>query len=105
MPGTSLAERVREELARIERDDLRTALSQWIAADKEFNRWFLLTTKRQLADEELMNLLDGYRETQEIVEDAWVSFDKHARDEASTAILLARVEESLERMRELMNVT
>jgi hypothetical protein len=101
--GTSLAERVREEIARIERDELRDALAQWVAADKEFNTWFLLTTKRQLDDDELLGLLDGYRETQEIVESAWDSFGKHAGDEASSAILLARIEESLERMRELMN--
>lgn len=103
MSQTSLAERVKEEIARIERKELRTALSQWIDADREFNSWFLLTTKRQLDDDELLGLLDGYRETQEIVAHAWDSFDEHAGDEASCAILLARVEESLERMRELMN--
>lgn len=72
---TSFAERIRSELSDYPIDrDVRARIDDWLKADTDFNTWFLVTTKRALADEELMNLLDGYRESQELVERAWEEF-------------------------------
>jgi hypothetical protein len=73
---TSFAERIRNELDDLDdlAADVRARFDEWLKADKEFNTWFLVTTKRALADDELMELLDGYRESQEIVERAWEDF-------------------------------
>lgn len=72
---TSVAERIRKEMADHDlSSELRTRLDEWIKFDKEFNVWFLVTTKRTLADDELMELIDGYRESQEMAETAWRNF-------------------------------
>ena len=69
---TSFADKIKTELSDYEVGaDVRSHIDEWLKADKEFNTWFLVTTKRALADDELMALLDGYRESQEIVEGAW----------------------------------
>ena len=91
----SFAERIRSELAdHPVSAELRARIDEWLKADKEFNLWFLVTTKRALADDELMDLLDGYRESQEIVEDAWESYQKRKDD----AVLLEGITQSIHRM-------
>ena len=67
--------------------------------DREFNEWFLETTKRALADEELMDLLGGYGESQETVSGAWSSF----REEPNATKLHASFAISIARMQGLMN--
>ena len=100
----SLAEDIREDLqstsfAVMIDTETKTAIEKWLEADKEFNTWFLVTTKGSLDDDALMGLLDGYRETQELAEDAWRAFvDK----EADAAELRAGLDDSLAKMTELM---
>jgi hypothetical protein len=92
---TSFAERIRSEMADYELTaELRARIEDWLKADKEFNTWFLVTTKRALADDELMELLDGYRESQEIVEEAWEDF----MDKKNTTMLLEGITQSIHRM-------
>jgi hypothetical protein len=79
--------------------ELRARIEAWLKADKEFNTWFLVTTKRALADEELMELLDGYRESQEIVESAWEEF----QDKKNDTMLLEGITQSIHRMRLLQD--
>ena len=92
---TSFAERIRSEIA--DQDvsaDLRASIDEWLKIDKEFNTWFLVTTKRALADDELMELLDGYRESQEIVEAAWEDFQRQKND----TMMLEGITQSIHRM-------
>ena len=92
---TSFAERLRSEIADHEVSaDLRARVDEWIKADKEFNAWFLLTTKRALADDELMELLDGYRESQEIAEEAWETF----QEQKDGMMLAEGITQSIHRM-------
>lgn len=92
---TSFADRIKSELDdHPVSDELRQRLQEWIAADKEFNVWFLETTKRALADDELMELIDGYRESQEIVESAWEDF----QDKQDATMLLEGITQSMHRM-------
>jgi hypothetical protein len=91
----SFAERIRSEIA--DRDvnrELRRRITDWLKADEQFNTWFLVTTKRALRDEELMAILDGYRESQEIVEAAWESF----HDNRDAAMLIEGMTQSIHRM-------
>ena len=100
MTTRSLAEEIREELPSLELDaDTKAALETWLAADKEFNLWFLVTTKRSLDDDDLMGLLDGYRETQEAAEGAWRAW---LSAKADPGPLRAGLAESLAKMRVLM---
>lgn len=100
MTSRSLAEEIREELPSLDVDaDTKAALDRWLAADKEFNLWFLVTTKRSLDDDDLMGLLDGYRETQEAAEAAWRAWIGSRADQAS---LRAGLAESLAKMHLLM---
>lgn len=100
MTSRSLAEEIRDELPSLTVDaDTRAALEKWLAADKEFNVWFLVTTKRSLGDDDLLGLLDGYRETQEAAEAAWRAFVRSKDDPAS---LRAGLGESLAKMHVLM---
>lgn len=87
---TALSDRIRNEMSDLDLGaDARKALEAWLAADREFNVWFLETTKGKLDDDALMGLLEGYREDQETVEEAWGSF-VGARDlQALTAVLEA----------------
>jgi hypothetical protein len=97
---TSFAERIRSEIADREVSaELRARIDEWLKADKEFNTWFLVTTKRALADDELMELLDGYRESQEIVEDAWEEF----QDKKDSMMLEEGITQSIHRMRLLQD--
>ncbi len=92
----SFADRIRSELEVRELSaDLRARLDDWLKADKDFNVWFLVTTKRALADDELMALLDGYRESQEIIEDAWERFQTKKDAEG----LSEGITQSIHRMR------
>jgi hypothetical protein len=98
--STSLAERIRSEVA--DQDisaELRAHIDEWLKVDKEFNVWFLVTTKRALADEELMELLDGYRESQEIVEEAWEDF----QEKKNATMLIEGITQSIHRMKLLQN--
>jgi hypothetical protein len=96
----SISDDIRDELPSLGVDpDTKTALESWLAADKEFNGWFLVTTKRALADDELMELLDGYRESQETMQAAWKTF----REDKNPAKLAASAAISIARMHALMN--
>ncbi len=100
MSTTSIAEKIQKELnEEVSDPELKKRIGEWLAADKEFNVWFLVTTKRQLADDELMALLDGYRESQEIVENAWDDYCK----KKDAAALLASLEDSHKRMKALQD--
>lgn len=97
----SLAEEIREELPSIEADEeTHTTLQKWLAADDAFNHWFLDTTKRSLDDDDLLSLLDGYRESQEAAESAWRSFQEGHAEPGS---LRTGLSESLAKMNALMN--
>ncbi|MBX3229470.1 MAG: hypothetical protein KIT84_17370 [Labilithrix sp.] len=97
---TSFAERIRSELSdyKLEKDVL-VHIDEWLKADKDFNTWFLVTTKRALADDELMALLDGYRESQEIIEAAWADF----ADRRDDTMLREAITQSIHRMKLLQN--
>jgi hypothetical protein len=98
----SFAEKIRSELADYEVSaELRTRIDDWLKADKEFNTWFLVTTKRALADDELMELLDGYRESQEIVENAWEDY----QEKKNVMMLLEGITQSIHRMKLLQDNT
>ncbi len=95
MTTRSISDEIREDLPALSIDqDTKSALEGWLAVDREFNTWFLVTTKRALGDEELMELLEGYRESQDTMSNAWSSFtdDKNGtRLAASIAISIARM--------------
>lgn len=80
-------------------DELRARIDEWLQADKDFNVWFLVTTKRALADEELMELLDGYRESQEIAEAAWENF----QEKKDATMLMEGLMQSIHRMKLLQD--
>ena len=91
----SFAERLERDLADTKLTaEARVAIDGWLKADREFNVWFLVTTKRALRDDELTALLDGYQESQEIVSDAWAAFEANgdvARLEAEIARSIAQM--------------
>lgn len=92
----SFAERIQSELSDYEIDkDVRAQIDEWLKADSDFNTWFLVTTKRALADDELMALLDGYRESQEIVEQAWEQFT----EKKDATMLTEGITQSIHRMK------
>lgn len=105
----SFAERLERDIAdRAPDDEIKTQLAAWLKADKDFNLWFLATTKRALRDEELSALLDGYQHAQEIVETAWKALEKsaHAKgiftgERAATKALLDAVAQSLDELQKL----
>ncbi len=102
MPATSFAERIRSELGdHAVSAELRERIDAWLKADKEFNVWFLVTTKRALGDDELMELLDGYRESQEIIETAWEDY----QEKKNATMLLEGITQSIHRMTLLQNKT
>lgn len=99
---TSFAERIRGELSDYEIEgDTRAQIDEWLKTDKDFNTWFLVTTKRALADDELMALLDGYRESQEIIEQAWDDFT----DKRDGMMLREAITQSIHRMKLLQDET
>jgi hypothetical protein len=55
--------------------------------------------KRALADDELMALLDGYRESQEMVEQAWESFT----DSKDGTMFIEGLTQSIHRMKLLQD--
>ena len=98
----SLAEDIKDDIAStsVEVDpDTKKALDEWLAADREFNSWFLMTTKGSLDDDDLMGLLDGYRESQESVESVWRAYVKK---QADANALRAGLDDSLAKMHSLM---
>lgn len=100
MTTRSLSEDIREDLASLSIDDeTKASLEKWLEADKQFNLWFLLTTKSSLQDDDLMGLLDGYRETQESAESVWRAFRKEKLDSAG---FRAGLDDSLAKMNALM---
>jgi hypothetical protein len=97
---TSFADKIRSEISETEvSTEVRARIDDWLKADKDFNVWFLVTTKRALADDELMELLDGYRESQEIVEAAWEDY----QDKKNATMLLEGITQSIHRMRLLQD--
>ena len=100
MSTRSLSEDIRDEISALSLDaETKASLEKWLEADKEFNLWFLVTTKRSLDDDDLMGLLDGYRETQESAESAWRAFRKEKLDPAA---FRAGLDDSLAKMNALM---
>jgi hypothetical protein len=99
--STSFADKIRAELEGGTKvsTDVRARIDDWLKADKDFNVWFLVTTKRALKDEELMELLDGYRESQEIVEAAWEDF----MERKNTTMLMEGITQSIHRMKLLQD--
>ena len=96
----SFAEKIRSELeGPTVTPEIRTRIDEWLKADKDFNVWFLVTTKRALADDELMALLDGYRESQELIEDAWERF----QEKRDAEMLLEGITQSIHRMKLLQD--
>jgi hypothetical protein len=96
----SLADDIREDLPSLEVDsETKQAVEKWLEADKQFNIWFLVTTKRSLDDDDLMGLLDGYRETQESAESAWRAFRAEKLDPAG---FRQGLDDSLAKMNALM---
>lgn len=94
----SFAERLERDLADTKLTaEARAAIDGWLKADREFNVWFLVTTKRALKDAELSALLDGYQESQEIAETAWKRFEKSA----DAALLVDGLDRSTARMQQL----
>lgn len=88
MIPAALSDRIRNEMSDLDLGaDARKAVEAWLAADREFNMWFLETTKGKLDDDALMGLLEGYREDQESVEEAWGAF-VDARDLSALATVL-----------------
>jgi len=100
MTPRSIADDIRDALPNLQLDsDTKKVVEGWLIADRDFNVWFLETTKRALADDELMDLLGGYGESQETVSNAWSSF----RDEPDAAKLHASFACSIAQMQTLMN--
>lgn len=98
----SFADKIRSELdVQKVTPEVRARVDDWLKADKDFNVWFLVTTKRALADDELMALLDGYRESQEIIEDAWERF----LEQKDVEMLLEGITQSIHRMKLLQEST
>lgn len=105
----SFAERLERDLAdRALDDEIRTPIGAWLKADKDFNIWFLVTTKRALRDEELTALLDGYQHAQELVETAWKALEKSTSAKglftgagAAKKALLEAIARSLEELQKL----
>jgi hypothetical protein len=98
--STSFADKIRDELeGTTVTPEVRASIDEWLKADKEFNVWFLVTTKRALKDDELMELLDGYRESQEIVEEAWEDF----QERKNATMLLEGITQSIHRMKLLQD--
>lgn len=97
----TIADEIRDELPELDVEPVvKQALETWLATDREFNSWFLVTTKRQLRDDELTALLDGYRESQEVMERGWAQFREEghgAQIEASAAISIAQMHELMKR--------
>lgn len=98
MRTTSIAQRIRHELPDTKvPGDVDRAVREWLAADDDFNVWFLETTKGQLDDAKLLGLVEGYGGDQDEVERAWEDF----RDTANESPLLACLARSLAKMEEL----
>lgn len=96
----SFADKIKSELEDHEVSaEVRTQIDAWLSADRDFNTWFLVTTKRALGDDELLALLEGYRESQEIVEEAWERF----QDQEDATMLLEGITQSIHRMRTLQD--
>ena len=100
MTPRSIADDIREALPVLDLEpDTKKAVEGWLVADRDFNVWFLETTKRALADDELMDLLGGYGESQETVSAAWASF----RKEPDASKLRASIATSIAQMQAIMN--
>jgi hypothetical protein len=99
MTPRSIADDIRDALPTLDADaDTKAAIESWLLADKEFNVWFLETTKGALADDDLMNLLAGYGDSQETVTSAWTAF----RHDSDATKLRTGVTLSIARMQALM---
>ena len=101
MSTRSLSDSIREDLRVLTIDaDTKKAIEGWLAADREFNTWFLVSTKRALADDDLMALLDGYCDSQDLITNAWNTFmdDKdEPKLEASIAISISRMHDLMQK--------
>lgn len=73
---------------------VRALVQRWLTADREFNYWFVETTKGKLDDDALLGLLGGYAEDQDAVRAAWAAF----REDRDAAALAQQLEASIARM-------
>jgi hypothetical protein len=90
---TSVGERIREALADAKASvALEKAVGEWLAFDRDFNVWFLETTKGALDDAKLMALLGGYGEDQDEVGRAWDAFENDRDEQALERVLSASTE-------------
>lgn len=89
MKTTSVGERIRAALPDAKASaSVERTVRDWLAADADFNVWFLETTKGALDDAKLMGLLSGYGDDQDAVGRAWNDFER-TRDEAALTAALA----------------
>ena len=89
MKTTSVGDKIRASLRDAKASPaLDKAVRDWLAADADFNVWFLETTKGALDDAKLMWLLSGYGDDQDAVGGAWDDFER-TRDEAALTSVLA----------------
>ena len=98
MGHTAIAETIKKEMDEVRLDaDVSAALKDWLLADREFNVWFLETTKGKMDDEALMSLLSGYSEDQDSVTDGWKSYrDDH--NGPQLIAILARSQATMDRL-------
>lgn len=87
---TSVGERIRAALPDAKPSAmLEKTVREWLAADADFNVWFLETTKGALDDAKLMALLSGYGDDQDAVGRAWDDFERTRDEPALTNVLAA----------------
>jgi len=95
MHPIAIGKRIRDELSEVTVEaEVEKTIRRWIAADDDFNVWFLETTKGKLDDQDLLDLMDGYGSDQESVEEAWHRF----RGTKDASHLVATLEASLLKM-------
>ena len=89
MRTTAVSAKIKRDLpdARVEQP-LEAVIRKWLAADDDFNLWFLETTKGTLDDASLLALVEGYGNDQDGVERAWEDFRDRRIDAATLAVRL-----------------
>jgi hypothetical protein len=95
---TSVAETIKKEMDDVRLDDdVSAAVREWLSADREFNVWFLETTKGKMDDDALMSLLSGYSEDQDAVTDGWKTYREDQNGPRLIAVL-ARSRATMDRL-------
>jgi hypothetical protein len=97
---TSVGEKIRAALPDAKASvTLEKTVRDWLAADQDFNVWFLETTKGALDDATLMGLLSGYGDDQDAVGRAWEAYEAD-RDEAALTRALAASTEAMRALKQ-----